>query len=168
MSRTRTADVELIRSRLIHGDAAPVADNGDKGGDLIALDVIKDLLEYWKICMKSKDVPNVVRYSTGEEAVKTLARAYAKLRLSCKWYNHNRAAKSWPDKDSVYYYPPQDIVRTTVEADEALSLGIGIIITECESPFMACRLERLYDLISICEATMRGWRISISSRGGRC
>ena len=130
------------------------------GEGLAVINNLKDLKQYWYICINTKGLPNSLKYSDMEEISRNLLNCYGYLYRANKRgaINVSRKKKGLPA-----LYRPYDILQDARAAESEFTLAEGKMELVVEHPALKTRKSELDKRRGAVARTMRGWLIYLQS-----
>lgn len=131
------------------------------GEGLAVINNLKDLKQYWYICINTKGLPNSLKYSDMEEISRNLLNCYGYLYRANKRgaLNVSRKKKGLPA-----LYRPYDILQDARAAESEFTLAEGKMELVVEHPALKTRKSELDKRRGAVSRTMRGWLIYLQSQ----
>lgn len=131
------------------------------GEGLAVINNLKDLKQYWYICINTKGLPNSLKYSDMEEISRNLLNCYGYLYRANKRgaLNVSRKKKGLPA-----LYRPYDILQDARAAESEFTLAEGKMELVVEHPALKTRKSELDKRRGAVARTMRGWLIYLQSQ----
>ncbi|MGM9787406.1 MAG: hypothetical protein ACI3ZF_00690 [Candidatus Cryptobacteroides sp.] len=131
------------------------------GEGLAVINNLKDLKQYWYICINTKGLPNSLKYSDMEEISRNLLNCYGYLYRANKRgaINVSRKKKGLPA-----LYRPYDILQDARAAESEFTLAEGKMELVVEHPALKTRKSELDKRRGAVARTMRGWLIYLQSQ----
>lgn len=131
------------------------------GEGLAVINNLKDLKQYWYICINTKGLPNSLKYSDMEEISRNLLNCYGYLYRANKRgaINVSRKKKGLPA-----LYRPYDILQDARAAESEFTLAEGKMELVVEHPALKTRKSELDKRRGSVARTMRGWLIYLQSQ----
>ena len=131
------------------------------GEGLAVINNLKDLKQYWYICINTKGLPNYLKYSDMEEISRNLLNCYGYLYRANKRgaINVSRKKKGLPA-----LYRPYDILQDARAAESEFTLAEGKMELVVEHPALKTRKSELDKRRGAVARTMRGWLIYLQSQ----
>ena len=146
-----------INKTAVNPDDPPRID----GEGLAVINNLKDLKQYWYICINTKGLPNSLKYSDMEEISRNLLNCYGYLYRANKRgaINVSRKKKGLPA-----LYRPYDILQDARAAESEFTLAEGKMELVVEHPALKTRKSELDKRRGAVARTMRGWLIYLQSQ----
>lgn len=131
------------------------------GEGLAVINNLKNLKQYWYICINTKGLPNSLKYSDMEEISRNLLNCYGYLYRANKRgaLNVSRKKKGLPA-----LYRPYDILQDARAAESEFTLAEGKMELVVEHPALKTRKSELDKRRGAVSRTMRGWLIYLQSQ----
>lgn len=131
------------------------------GEGLAVINNLKDLKQYWYICINTKGLPNSLKYSDMEEISRNLLNCYGYLYRANKRgaLNVSRKKKGLPA-----LYRPYDILQDARAAESEFTLAEGKMELVVEHPALKTRKSELDKRRGAVARTMSGWLIYLQSQ----
>lgn len=131
------------------------------GEGLAVINNLKDLKQYWYICINTKGLPNSLKYSDMEEISRNLLNCYGYLYRANKRgaLNVSRKKKGLPA-----LYRPYDILQDARAAESEFTLAEGKMELVAEHPALKTRKSELDKRRGAVARTMRGWLIYLQNQ----
>ena len=131
------------------------------GEGLAVINNLKDLKQYWYICINTKGLPNSLKYSDMEEISRNLLNCYGYLYRANKRgaLNVSRKKQGLPA-----LYRPYDILQDARAAESEFTLAEGKMELVVEHPALKTRKSELDKRRGAVARTMRGWLIYLQSQ----
>lgn len=128
---------------------------------LAVLTNMKDLKSYWYVCIKTKGIPNAIRYTDMEDINRNLADAFAHAYRANEHGGENllRKQNGLPPR-----FKPYDILQDARKAEDFFTIAKAKIKLVTLLPELKQRKGELNIRVGKVSKTMRGWLIYLQSQ----